>query len=158
MRLRRRPVLLAALLALAAPLAAPTAAAATAPARTSLPAVQDDLMCVACKEPLAVSQAPQANAERGLIRHLIALGYTKAQIEREMVAQYGPAVLAKPPGEGINVSLYALPPAVVVVGLLIVGYAVRKWRMNATPSAPEQAPLKSPDAQRLDEDLAHFKG
>ncbi len=115
-------------------------------------------MCVACKEPLAVSQSPQANAERGLIRHLIALGHTKAQIEREMVAQYGPAVLAKPPGEGINVSLYALPLVAVAVGLLIVGYAVRKWRPGAASSTSERAPLAAPDAQRLDEDLARFKG
>src|SRR5205823_2809528 len=90
---------LAAVLVLAALSPLPRAAAAAQP-RTSLTTVQDDLMCVACHQPLAVSQSPQANSERQLIRHLIALGNTKAQIEHVMVAQYGPSVLARPPARG----------------------------------------------------------
>ena len=59
-------------------------------------------MCVACHEPLAVSQSPEAFSERSFIRVLIAQGLTKAQIEKQMVANYGAAVLAKPPASGFN--------------------------------------------------------
>ena len=137
-----------------------TAAAAAQP-HTSLSAVQDDLMCVACHEPLAVSQSPQADSERELIRQLIARGYTKARIERVMVAQYGPSVLARPPASGFNLSVYVLPPAAVLLGLVIVGFAVTRWRRTAggrPASERPAAPLSSPDLERLEDELARYRG
>jgi cytochrome c-type biogenesis protein CcmH len=151
----------AAALVLALALLAPPAAATAAQPRTSLPAVQDDLMCVACHEPLAVSQSPQADSERQLIRQLIARGDTKAQIERVMVAQYGPSVLARPPASGFNLSVYVLPPVAVLVGLAIVALAVRRWRRNAASRAaglPTAAPLTEADSRRLEEELARYRG
>ena len=59
---------------------APAAGAAVAP-RASLTDIENDVMCVACHEPLAVAQSPQADAERSYIRTLIAQGQTKPQIE-----------------------------------------------------------------------------
>lgn len=137
----------------------PAASAAVAP-RTSLTAVQADLMCTACHEPLASSQSPQANSERQLIRHLIALGYTKARIERVMVAQYGTAVLARPPAQGFNLAVYVLPPVAVLVGLAVVAFAIVRWRRSARRRAPAEpvAPLPGPDAQRLEQELARFDG
>ena len=70
-------------------------------------------MCVSCKEPLSVAQSPQAMAERNFIRTLVAQGQTKAQIERALVAQYGTAVLGRPPAHGFNLTVYILPPALV---------------------------------------------
>jgi cytochrome c-type biogenesis protein CcmH len=131
-----------------------------APPRTSLTAVEDDLMCVACHQPLAVSQSPQAESERRLISHLIALGDTKAEIERVMVAQYGPSVLARPPAHGFNLSVYVIPPAAVLVGLAVVGFALARWRRGKRGEKPTAgvAPLSTADAQRLQEDLARYKG
>jgi cytochrome c-type biogenesis protein CcmH len=128
--------------------------------RTSLTAVENDLMCVACHEPLAVSQSPQAESERRLISHLIAQGYTKPQIERVMVAQYGPSVLARPPARGFNLSVYVIPPAAVLVGLVVVGYALARWRRGKRGAEPGPGiqPLSAGDAQRLQEDLARYKG
>ena len=128
--------------------------------QTSLTAVENDLMCVACHEPLAVSQSPEAEAQRRLISHLISLGYTKAHIERVMVAQYGTSVLAKPPAHGFNLSVYVLPPVAVLIGLAVVGLALRRWRRGKRlrePAAPV-SPLGAGDARRLEEDLARYKG
>jgi cytochrome c-type biogenesis protein CcmH len=155
-RVRRIAVLALALALLWLP-----AAAGGSQPRTSLSAVQDDLMCVACHEPLAVSQSPQAESERQLIRQLIARGYTKARIERVMVAQYGPSVLARPPASGFNLSVYLLPPAAVLAGLAIVGFAVVRWRRNAgrrATSEPPAAALPSSDLKRLDDELARYRG
>jgi cytochrome c-type biogenesis protein CcmH len=156
----------ATLLALAAsalpgPMLPPPAAAVAAQPRTSLTAVQDDLMCVACHEALGVSQSPQADSERRLIRHLIALGDTKAQIERVMVAQYGPSVLARPPAHGFNLTVYILPPVAVLAGLAIVVFAVRRWRGNTRQAGAKQvaaASVTKADARRLEEDLARYEG
>jgi cytochrome c-type biogenesis protein CcmH len=138
----------------------PAAQAVGAQPRTSLTAVENDLMCVACHEPLAVSQSPEAAAERRLIAHLIALGDTKAQVERVMVAQYGSSVLAKPPASGFDLTVYVLPPVAVLVGVAIVGLSLARWRRaRREVAAPGPVkPLSGGDARRLEEDLARYKG
>jgi cytochrome c-type biogenesis protein CcmH len=146
-------------LALALPPASATAMAATV-ARASLTDVENDVMCVSCREPLAVAQSPQAYAERAYIRSLIAQGLTKPQIEQELVAQYGPAVLGKPPAHGFNLTVYVLPPAILVAGLVILALALPRWRRRsraraAATAAPQLDPLES---QRLDAELGRWRG
>src|SRR4051794_19044755 len=128
--------------------------------RASLTDVEQDVMCVVCKEPLAVSQSPQADRERALISALIKRGLTKSQIEHQLVFQYGPSVLALPPAHGFNLTVYVLPPAVVLIGAGLLAYALPRWRRRARASAePEGEPgpaLGPADSQRLDEELARF--
>src|SRR5215469_3539746 len=101
MRVRRATLALLAALVLSSGL---PAYAAAATARSSLTDIESDVMCVACREPLEVAQSPQVDSERDYIRGLIAQGQTKPQIERSLVAQYGPAVLGKPPAHGFNLT------------------------------------------------------
>jgi cytochrome c-type biogenesis protein CcmH len=131
--------------------------------KTSLTAVEPDVMCVSCKEPLAVAQSPQAYAERAFIRTLAAQGYTKAQIEQALVAQYGPAVLGKPPAHGFNLTVYILPPALVILGIGILALTLPRWRRQAAkrrartnPAA--QTPIDPVENARLEQELAHFDG
>ncbi len=156
--MRRLTATLAALAAFAA-LAAPSVALAVTP-RASLTDIENDVMCVSCREPLAVAESPQAIAERGYIRGLIAQGQTKAQIERELVAQYGVAVLGRPPAHGFNLTVYILPPALVIAGVGILAFTLPRWRRRARARAAAPAPtgpaLDAADARRLDEDLARF--
>ena len=65
------------------------AAAASAAPRTSLPAIERQVMCVTCKIPLNVAQSPQADRERAFIQRLIDQGADEAQIKRALVGQYG---------------------------------------------------------------------
>jgi cytochrome c-type biogenesis protein CcmH len=149
---------LTAVLALTLPLA-PAAVGAVQP-RASLTDIENDVMCVACHEPLAVAESPQAYAERDYIRSLIAQGETKGQIERALVAQYGPAVLGRPPAHGFNLTVYILPPALVLIGAAVLAFTLPKWRRRSRAAAAaaaaraEAAPQLSPeDAQRLEDDL-----
>lgn len=141
-------------------LLAPTSALAGAP-RASLTDIENDVMCVSCREPLAVAESPQAYAERAYIRGLIAQGLTKPQIEQQLVAQYGPAVLGKPPASGFNLTVYILPPAILAAGLLTLVIVLPRWRRRAraagaaAPAGPELAQL---EVQRLEADLAQWKG
>lgn len=159
MRMRRSAVTaLAAGLVLTAT-AAPPATAATP--RTSLTAIWNDVMCVACHEPLSVAQSPQAYAERDFIRQLIARGLTKPQIEQQLVAQYGPAVLGKPPARGFDLTVYLLPAAILVVGIATLAVLLPRWRRGGRASVAPQAAATPPtdaDATRLEQDLARFEG
>jgi cytochrome c-type biogenesis protein CcmH/NrfF len=147
-------------LALAAALALPGVGTAAVPPRASLTDIENDVMCVVCNTPLAVSQSPQADAERRFINDLIAKGYTKAQIERALVAQYGPAVLALPPAHGFNLTVYVLPAALVLVGAAGLAFVLPRWRrrtrraQTAAGAAAGEPPLDPSDARRLEEDLA----
>lgn len=150
-RARSRAVTLAVVLALG--LAPPAVAAG----RASFVQIQNDMMCVACHEPLAVAQSQEAFSERQFIRDLIAQGLTKSQIERQMVAQYGPQVLARPPAHGFNLLVYLLPPAIVGLGLLTLAVTLPRWRRRTRAAAGPYRPasqLSPEDARRLAEDLA----
>jgi cytochrome c-type biogenesis protein CcmH/NrfF len=154
-----RRVAISTLLTLA--LTASLATAATP--RASLTDIENDVMCVACHEPLAVSQSPQGEAERNYIRSLIAQGETKSQILNALVAQYGPAVLGRPPAHGFNLAVYIVPPAIVAVGLAILGITLPRWRRRtrnaAKPVEAQPRPrLDAGDAKRLEEELARYDG
>jgi cytochrome c-type biogenesis protein CcmH len=141
---------------------APPALAASAPARASLTDIENDVMCTSCREPLAVAQSPQANSERDYIRGLIAQGLTKRQIEQNMVAQYGEAVLAKPPASGFNLTVYVLPPAILAAGLAILLVTLPRWRRRSR-TGPDQAADPTPqltpaEAARLEQELSQFRG
>ncbi len=156
-RLRRLLVPLAAA-ALLAP-AAPAADAAGAP-RTSLPAIERQVMCVSCKLPLNVSQSDQGDRERAFIQGLIDRGENEAEIKRSLVAQYGPTVLGLPSTHGFDLAAYLVPLAAVLVLLAALVALLPRWRARARSQdgrrkAPAP-PLGSNDAARLESDLARF--
>jgi cytochrome c-type biogenesis protein CcmH len=167
MNLRRTAATLA-----AAALTAATAAATLAPAtaiaadtapKASLTDIENDVMCVSCHEPLAVAQSPQAIAERNYVRTLIAQGQTKAQIEQALVGQYGPAVLGKPPAHGFNLTVYILPPLILIAGIGTLVLLLPKWRRRSkakakTPTAIPEPSIATADAHRLDEELRRYGG
>ena len=154
---------LAAVAALALTLAftlEPAGAGALVP-RASLTDIEQDVMCPSCHEPLALAQSPQADAERAYISMRIAQGATKQKIERDLVAQYGPSVLGRPPAHGFNLTVYILPPAILVAGAVVLLIVLPRWRRRtraATAARPVAAGprLDAADARRLQEDLGRF--
>ena len=146
-------------LALVAVTAAPAAALATAP-KASLTDIENDVMCVTCREPLIEAQSPQAYEERAYIRTLTAQGMDKQQIERALVAQYGPAVLGKPPASGFDLTVYLLPAAAVVLALAITAAVLPRWRRSARrrPAKTPVATVSAADARRLEDELRVFDG
>jgi cytochrome c-type biogenesis protein CcmH len=137
-------------------------AATAAPARASLMDVENSVMCVVCDEPLAVANSPQAYQERDFIRGLIAKGETKKQIEQALVANYGIAVLGKPPARGFNLTVYVLPPAVLAAGLALLAFTLPRWRRRLRAKSSETTPgapsLSQAEERRLDEELSRYAG
>jgi cytochrome c-type biogenesis protein CcmH len=145
--------------ALLALLVTPAAALAASTTRASFTQIENEVMCVVCHEPLAVAQSPEAFQERDYIRGLILQGKTRRQIENDLVEQYGPAVLAKPPARGFNLLVYVIPPVAVIVGLAMLAITLPRWRRHTrqadgTPKPATGPALTDADARRLDEDLA----
>ena len=149
---------IAMLLAALVPVALSPATALAARGRASLTDIENDVMCVACHESLAVAQSPEAYSERAYIRNLINQGLTKKQIEQQLVAQYGPSVLGKPPANGFNLVVYVVPAVIVAAGIALLAVTIPRWRRRSRTKAgaePHAAPPLDPaDAQRLEEDLA----
>jgi cytochrome c-type biogenesis protein CcmH len=128
------------------------------PIRASLLDVEQDLMCIECHEPLNMVNSPEAVAEKQYVATLIAHGDTKQQVLNAMVAQYGVAVLGKPPASGFDLLIYILPPAILAAGIAFLLLALPRWRARGAVAHPvaDVAPLDPEDAKRLDEDLARL--
>jgi cytochrome c-type biogenesis protein CcmH len=157
--MRRAVALLATLLiSLTAAGPALAAGAPTPSPKVSFSNVQQDFMCTACHEALAVAHSPEAFSENTLLRELIRKGLSENQIKQQMVVQYGTAVLSKPPARGFNLLVYLIPAAVLIVGLTVLGFTIPRWRRKAKAAAaqplPTQPKLSDEDTERLDADLA----
>jgi cytochrome c-type biogenesis protein CcmH/NrfF len=134
------------------------AASAVAP-RTTLLAVERQVMCVTCKIPLQEAQSPQADLEREYIQGLVDDGQSEAQIKRALVAQYGPTVLALPAARGFDLAVYLVPAAVVLALVATVALLLPRWRRRARErpqTATELPSLSAADEARLESDLARF--
>ncbi len=161
MRRARWPAAL--LVALAAFAATPPALAGAAGAvqpKTTLPDVEDEVMCPICGTALNLSASPQADRERAFIRRQIAAGKTKDQIKDELVAQYGTRVLAEPPKSGFDLTAWLVPGVAILIAAIAIALGLRRWRRAARDgdgSPPAGGPPLDPaDAERLDADLARY--
>lgn len=140
-------------------LAATGAASAHPGPRTSLADIEQEVMCPTCGTPLMVAQSPLADRERAFIEHRIALGETKAQIEHEMVAQFGPAILATPPASGFDLTAYLVPAAGFALALIGLALGLRRWRRRTAAAPADLPPPLAPALRgRLDEDMARYDG
>jgi cytochrome c-type biogenesis protein CcmH len=142
--------------AVAVALAALIAAPAAAETRASLPDIEDEVMCPICGTTLQLSDSPQADREKDLIRRLIDQGLTKQQIKDELVAQYGQDVLATPGDSGFDLTAWLLPIAGFVVAAGAIGAALWRWRRRARGDSPTPMAPAGERAERLDSDIAKY--
>jgi cytochrome c-type biogenesis protein CcmH len=129
--------------------------------KTTLPDVEDEVMCPICGTALNLSASPQADRERAYIRREIAAGKTKDQIKDDLVAQYGTQVLAEPPKSGFDLTAWLVPAAALLLAVIGIAIGLRRWRRAGRrpgdpPSDPDDPPLDPSDAKRLDADLARY--
>jgi cytochrome c-type biogenesis protein CcmH len=137
-------------------LAAPALAAAP---RTSLPDVEDEVMCPICGTLLQLAESPQAQRERAFVRRQIAAGKDKAEVKDALVAQYGPEVLALPSDSGFDLSAYLVPAIAFLAAVVALGFGVARWRRSGRSSGSPPPGSRGPaaeDAERLEADLARY--
>jgi cytochrome c-type biogenesis protein CcmH len=109
-----------------------------------------DLRCMVCQnESIDDSGAPLAHDLRVLVRDRIKAGDSDAQVFDFLVARYGEFVLLKPRLSWHTVALWGLPPAVLLVGAIVILMDLRRRRSGQV--AQEQATLTAAEEARLAE-------
>jgi cytochrome c-type biogenesis protein CcmH len=140
-------------------LAGPAAAACPSAA-----ALEGEVMCPTCKTTLDQSDAPAARQIKAFIRERAEACVSEEQIKDELVAQFGPAVLAAPPREGFHWLAWLLPIGGLALGAGLVSLLVWRWSRRR-PAAERVADGSNgrvrldPELERqLDRELARFDG
>jgi cytochrome c-type biogenesis protein CcmH/NrfF len=129
--------------------------------KTTLPDVEDEVMCPICGTALNLSFSPQADRERAFIRREIAAGKTKEEIKDDLVAQYGTEVLAEPPKSGFDLTAWLVPGLAILVAAIAIAVALLLWRRTGrsrqaeAEAEPDEA-LDPAERERLDTDLARY--
>jgi cytochrome c-type biogenesis protein CcmH len=128
--------------------------AVAAPSPSDLEA---EFVCPTCKTTLDQSDSPIARRMKQVIRDSLAEGKTEAQIRDQLVAQFGPAVVAEPPKKGFDLLAWLVPLGILAGGAVGVGAIAWGWRRRRADEPPP-APLDPALERRLDAELERFDG
>jgi cytochrome c-type biogenesis protein CcmH len=147
-------------------LAAAMALLLAGPASAACPTLADlegEVMCPVCKTTLDQSDAPVARQIKSFIQQRADRCASETEIKDELVAQFGPAVLAAPPREGFHWLAWLLPIVGLLAGAAVVSALVWRWsRRRAEPEVVVDTngrPALDPELERkLDRELARFEG
>lgn len=74
------------------------------------------------------SSAPAAAAVRNEIGRLVDEGKSDDEVLSYFVARYGDSALMEPPSDGAGLYVWALPLAVLAVGITVLVGALSRWR------------------------------
>ncbi len=92
-------------------------------------AIAKQLYCPVCENtPLDVCETQACKQWRELIRLKISEGWTEAEIKEYFVDNYGERVLSEPKREGFSLLVYFVPPAIILLGAVILFRALRQWK------------------------------
>ena len=127
-------------------------------------AIAHKLYCPVCEStPLDVCPTQACKEWRELIRTMLADGKTEKEITQYFVDQYGARVLAEPPKEGFFWLIYLLPPAVILIGAVILFRSLKEWTkpkvaVPASDGERSESPAQKDDyIARLEEELKKQK-
>ena len=150
-----RALLVAAALALALAAAAPAGASERHP---TLGEMEGRVMCPVCGTTLDQSNSPIAKRIETFIARRIRAGDTRSEIERKLVAQFGPAILAAPERKGFGLLAWWLPLGGALAAAVVLAWLGVRWARAREPepaAAPE--PLDPELERRVDVALHRFE-
>jgi cytochrome c-type biogenesis protein CcmH len=137
--------------------------AAASEAHPTLSELEGEVMCPICHTTLDQSNSAAAARIKAFIVRRIRAGDTKSEIKRELVDQFGPAILAEPPKHGFDLLAWLLPIVGILGGGLVLGFAAWRWSRRREPElvlsgggAALPRPLDPELERRLDDELRRF--
>ena len=105
-----------------------------------------ELRCMVCQnQSIDDSEAPLAKDLRVLVRERLTSGDSDRQVLDYLVSRYGEFVLLKPPFELNTLLLWAVSPAVLLIGIIAL-FVMARRRRAAIPPAP---PLSEAEQKKL---------
>jgi cytochrome c-type biogenesis protein CcmH len=105
-----------------------------------------ELRCMVCQnQSIDDSEAPLAKDLRVLVRERLTQGDSDKQVLDFLVSRYGEFVLLKPPFEMHTLLLWAVSPAVLLIGIFALVMTARRRRT----AVPPQPPLSEAEQRRL---------
>lgn len=122
------------------------------------------LRCPVCQN-LSVADSPSQLAQemRARIARELQAGRSAGEVRDEFVEAYGEWILLSPPGRGVDLAAWILPPLVTLTGLLIMTLGVHQWaargrdrsrsldgRVSAATSVRERSTLSEDERHLLD--------
>lgn len=136
----------------AAVILAAAAQASVPPAKASLEQVGNQVYCQ-CGCVTVLNHCPHLPSEcqsraqmTGTILTGVKQGKSDSVILADLVNQFGVHVLASPPSNGFNITVWILPGIALVIGLGLVILLVRRWR-SKTAAVDEPAPETPVDSR-----------
>ena len=136
--------------------ASPALAQENVPTDDEVNAIARKLYCPVCEStPLDVCPTQACKEWRDLIRTMLIEGKTEDEILQHFVDQYGARVLAEPPKEGFFWLIYLLPPAVILIGVVVLFRSLKEWT-KPKAAAPVQSAAqvqKAAYVSRSEEDV-----
>lgn len=127
--------------------------------------VAAQLRCPVCRnQSVLESSSTLAREMQAEIRRRLARGETPGEVKSYFVSRYGEWILLEPPAHGINLLVYLLPAAGLLVGAGIVYRLVTKWTADGTASddaleSPRSEPgLSAEEERRLREAMDRGPG
>ena len=136
-------------------------AAAASERHPTLGELEGEVVCPTCHTTIDQSSSPIANRMKLFITARIRAGDTKSEIERKLVALFGPQVLAEPSKHGFDLLAWLLPISGLLAGAAILGAATWRWTRPSDKVLLGSGPAPALDAElerRVDEELARFDG
>jgi cytochrome c-type biogenesis protein CcmH len=135
--------------------------AAASERHPTLGELEGEVICPTCHTTLDQSSSPIAARMKLFIAARIRAGDTKSEIERKLVAQFGPEVIAKPSRHGFDLVAWLLPLVLLIGGAVAIALAVWRWRRpppppTGSPLSSDEEPLAPELERRVDEELARF--
>lgn len=107
-------------------------------------ALAEELKCPTCRsQSVADSDAPASRAIRLEITRRIEVGDTDSEIQSYLTDRYGQEILLKPPGRGIMVLVWLVPPVAIGAAFAGITLAFRRWRR------PSSAVVSDDDRARV---------
>src|SRR5919106_5045982 len=125
-----RPLVIVVYLLVVSPLSAAAAPDIDDQTRT----IAEELRCVVCQN-LSVADSPSEMAQqmRGVVREQLQQGKTPEEIKSFFVSKYGEWVLLKPEKSGFSLLVWVLPFVVLVLGIGLGLWFVRRWSKKKKP-------------------------
>ena len=86
------------------------------------------LRCPVCQgESIQDSPSELAQQMRAVVKTRLRSGESPEQVKAYFVSRYGEWILLEPKMTGLNIVLYVLPVVLVIGGLVLVVFLVRRW-------------------------------